>query len=109
MTADKWSDIPVFTKVVVLWSDAFAVGAAQYESPRELVESYKPCLRKTVGFWMGFTQEVVAIATEDDRSPDTPHAAGGPHYIPFGMVKDVKAVSLRRKRVKKVSDTAVPT
>lgn len=83
-----------FAPCIVTWEDCYAQAAAQFNSPSDMLRSYKPLLRKTVGFYAGKVtkdgREAYIIATDDDRSQDDPQAIGGAIYIPAAMVVDCK-------------------
>lgn len=82
-----------FDIVVVEWVDAYADSTAQYETPDKSLASYKPALRRTVGFWGGQSDEVVVVCTDDDRCTEAPSAIAGGMYIPQGMVVSLTIIS----------------
>lgn len=97
----EWDEIAPFAHVVVTWHDAETWATMQYDSPEEAIKAYVPALRKTIGYWLGHTEEVVVLGTDDDRSSERPKAVGGIHFIPHAMVKRVRVTSAKRKQRKK--------
>lgn len=96
----------VFAPVVVVWEDAEAAGTDQHENPQAALYAYKPAIRRSIGFWVGYAlrdgRECAVLATDDDRSEDAPHALGGTFRIPRGMILSVEPLRLappaKRKR-----------
>ena len=80
--------------VITTWEDAEAESTATFESPESMLSTYKPCIRKTIGFYVGYakhgTRKYLILATDDDRSETSPKAIGGTLAIPKGMVLKIE-------------------
>lgn len=91
-----------FQIVLVTWEDAKVDGAAQHESPDAAARTYKPCLRKSVGFWVGWgvkgSRRVAMIGMDDDRNEESPDAIGGVAQIPRGMILSIDPIPQPKKR-----------
>lgn len=88
-----------FDVVIVTWLDAYTEASSQYGSAKEALEAYRPCVRKTIGYFVGMTKQVVAVATDDDRSFDARlQNCGGISYIPRNIVQEIKVVGDNGKK-----------
>lgn len=85
-----------FDPVTVLWEDAVTGATEQYNSVQEAIDAYKPCMRKTFGLFIAETEDVVIVATEDDRTDEYPSAFGGVTRIPAGMVHAITRARIRK-------------
>lgn len=90
----------------VVWEDAYTESSAQYDSPQAAVQAHHAMIRRSVGLFLGRTEEVVVIATDDDRSALNPTAVGGISYIPAGMVKGIETQAPAPKGPKRVRKRA---
>ena len=95
----------VFDVVTIVWEDAQTHATVQYDSPVAAVAAYKPCLRRSIGMWVGWARKdgrrVALIATDDDRGEESPEAIGGISQIPRGMIVAIEPVAkppARRRR-----------
>ena len=80
-----------FDPVMVTWEDCYNDATETYDSIQGCIDGYKPCIRKSVGFYVGETPQVIIIATDDDRTNDG--CVGGPSFIPRGMVKLIESAA----------------
>jgi hypothetical protein len=96
---------PCFHPVVVHWEDAESTGSSEFENPASALISYRPAIRKSIGFWVGFAikdgRECAILATDDDRREDSPQALGGTFQIPKGMVIAIEPLRLAPARKKR--------
>ena len=80
-----------FDPVIIVWQDAEKDSNEQYDSIAAALAAYNPCIRRSVGFWVGWGSkdgnEAAMIATDDDRTSDFPTACGGISWIPKGMIR----------------------
>jgi hypothetical protein len=78
-----------WTPVLVEWEDIEIDATGQHESVSIALSSYRPCLRSTVGYWVGVTasagRTAVLIATDDDRQ-SRGGGFGGVTQIPIGAI-----------------------
>lgn len=83
------------TPVIVVWTDAYGDTGSSYESPREALEGYQPCVRRSIGHFLGYCgtgkNAAVSIATEDDRAEGSTRV-GGVHYIPTAWIHEIKVI-----------------
>lgn len=99
--------IPPFTCVVVVWEDAWTSANAQFSGPDEALTYYKPMIRRSIGYWVAKTEDVVAIAIDDDRNdPSTDKDNGGISYIPTGMVRSIQIVAQDPQRKRRRASAA---
>jgi len=82
-----------FDVIIVEWEDAYQNPQSQYSSPEEIVAAYTPCIRRTVGYFMGRNKNVTIVATDDDRTSDNPRAIGGPVFIPAHLVRSTVRIT----------------
>ena len=94
--------IPTFEPVVVTWEDAMAAGSEQHDSIPAAMRNYKPCIRKSIGLYIGIAEKdgrrALLIGTDDDRNDENPESIGGISQIPIGMV--ISCVPVRARRAK---------
>ncbi len=75
-----------FEPVSVTWLDASRWNEQQKAD--KLTEVYKPCIRKTIGWYIGETDDVLLVATEDDRNANLGEDdCDGINAIPHGMIR----------------------
>ena len=99
----KTSKIEPFTPVVITWVDASAAGSGGHSTLAEALAAYKPCVRRTTGYYIGYTtregEKALLIASDDDRTPDFPSACGGIIQTPAAMVRKIEVIgAVRRKK-----------
>jgi len=86
-----------FDIVVVEWEDACAHASMQVSSPEEASASYTPAIRRTVGYFVSQTKDVLILASDDDRvlqGTGTPsEACGGLMFTPRAMVRNITKVA----------------
>ncbi len=77
-----------FQPVIVLWHDASKEANECHDSPEAALAAYKAVLRESCGYWVGMNEDIVAVATDDDRK-NTELGVGGCTYIPLGMISKI--------------------
>jgi hypothetical protein len=87
---------------IVTWEDAVHLAGEQHESVAAGLSSYKPYFRKSIGFYVGRAEKdgraCVVLATDDDRSAESPDGVGGLFYVPAAMVVKIEpAIPPKRK------------
>ncbi len=94
-----------FDIVVVEWEDACAHASMQVNSPEEAIASYTPAIRRTVGYFVGQTKDVLILASDDDRvlqGTGVPsEASGGLMFTPVKMVRGITKVAATELKVPK--------
>jgi hypothetical protein len=84
-----------WTPVIVEWEDCEVNATDQHPDVKSALESYKPCLRCSVGFWVGTTESAgrraVLIATDDDRK-SRDGGFGGVIQLPMSMIIKITAL-----------------
>jgi hypothetical protein len=98
-------DIPTMTVVVVEWEDAWASPTAQISFPEEALQAYRPMIRRSLGYWLCKTDDVVIIATDDDRFEQGSSDVGSLAFIPTGMVRSIRILCKdpRRRRCRGIA------
>lgn len=85
--------------VRLTWEDALHETAAQCNSVSEALNDYEPCIRKTVGHYIGEAEKngrrCVVICTDDDREKGDEEKFGGPFFCPIGMVIRIEPLQVR--------------
>lgn len=100
MTQPKF---PVMTPVVCSWEDAASSGGGNdtYDSPQSAVKAFRPVIRKTMGYFVGYAshggRSCLLLCCDDDRTPESPEAVGGVNQIPVGMIVDIVPVCPPKK------------
>jgi hypothetical protein len=86
-----------FDIVICEWEDASAYGSMQVSTPTEAVASYTPVIRRTVGYFVAHTKDLLVLANDDDRMVQgagaLSEAMGGIMYIPAKMVRHITFVA----------------
>lgn len=86
-----------FDIVIAEWEDASAFGSMQVSTPDEAVTSYSPVIRRTVGYFVAHTKDLLVLANDDDRtvqgSGTLTESLGGIMYIPAKMVRAITFVA----------------
>ena len=75
----------------VTWEDAY--GAMEAIPTDRYLLDYIPCVRKTLGFYLGETNGTggrIFIAETDDREANTPEDADRVTVIPTGMIRKIQ-------------------
>lgn len=84
---------PVRTPVIVTWEDALGSPCDQYDTVEAALKAYRPTIRRTIGYWLGWARHngarAAALAIDDDRSTKDTDAFGGVTFIPYGMVRKI--------------------
>lgn len=84
-----------YEPVVILWEDCVA-RPEQHETIGGAMKAYVPFVRKSIGFYVGQTEQVLVIATDDDRANNA--AVASCSYIPAGMVRGIERITLPPKK-----------
>lgn len=77
----KWQPI------IVEWEDALTSHAPH--NSRQYIKTYKPMIRKSIGFLLGRTEEHIHISATDDRSAVDYDDSDDITTIPIGMIRKV--------------------
>lgn len=68
--------------------DAEVADFSQYDNVAAARQDYKPTIRKSIGFWVGYAirggRECAILEADDDRNEASPQALGGTFNIPSG-------------------------
>src|SRR6185503_15897801 len=93
--------IATMAPCIVTWEDAVHNAGEQHESPQAGLSSYKPYLRRSIGFYVGRAEKdgrsCVVLATDDDRSDQSPEGVGGLFYVPSAMVVKIESISPKKR------------
>jgi hypothetical protein len=93
------------TVVRLRWVDAQGTASGGHNTITEALAGYKPCIRHTIGYFVGYAtnsgETALLIASDDDRTLDSPEAFGGIIYTPVGMIRDLKEVGAPIKNAKR--------
>lgn len=78
-----------FQPVVVTWEDARSV--YDHSDSDEIAEEFeaKPCIRRSIGFAIGYSRTRIVLAMEDDRGASLPTDCQTITTIPRGMIVDI--------------------
>ena len=67
-----------------------------YSPPAEAMAAYRPVIRRTIGFWVGWAEKdgrtCAMVAADDDRRAGTHESrrgVAGPSQIPKGMIVSI--------------------
>lgn len=83
-------ETPQFSIIEVTWGDA--ISHDEWLKPRHVMGKAKPCVTRTVGFYVGMDNGTVALSCTHNARNDM----GGTYVIPLGMVESVSV--LRRAK-----------
>jgi hypothetical protein len=94
-----------FDCVVVTWEDACSDAIESFSSPADALASYKPVIRKTIGFWIGWAEKdgrvCAMLAIDDDRRNslgEGRRSLSGPSQIPKGMIVEIDVLRVVARR-----------
>jgi hypothetical protein len=86
-----------FAPVVVTWLDA-TTDVVDVKSA-SAIEDDHPCVRRSIGWWVGVGEHNVIIAMERDKPRDKDDTdCGGIGRIPRGMVTDIQPLALQSQK-----------
>lgn len=88
-------------KLEVEWEDAL-VADGGYD-PDKYIKDFVPCIRRTLGYYIGRRKTVLFIAETDDRASGTfngsPQDSERINAIPFGMIRKITKLTQWSKEV----------
>jgi len=91
----KQSKFKIGDKLLVVWHDAQVADGGF--NPAKYIKEYKPCIRKTLGFYIGQKDGVLFIAETDDREAgnwcDEPQDFERVNALPLCMIKELKVLN----------------
>ena len=84
-----------FDKLCVTWEDAQVTDGGL--SISKYLKEYKPCIRKTLGFFIGAKANTLFIAETDDREAgnwfNEALDVERVNAVPFGMITEIKVLN----------------
>lgn len=103
--AVKRRTIEPFTPVVITWVDAVGSGSGSHTNIAECLASYKPCIRHTVGYYIGYAkrdgERALILASDDDRTPENQEAIGATIDTPASLIRKIEVIGAVKSRAKR--------
>ena len=87
MQTSDFKSYKLWEPIVVEWIDILVDREAH--DPGEYIENYKPCVRKTAGFFLGVKHSHLFICETDDREARTGDDAESINAFPLCVIQKV--------------------
>ena len=81
------AEIEKWTHVAVTWEDAM-VDSGPHNSD-EFVRNFRPCVRRSSGYVIGYTDRHIFVATTDDRDSNVSQDCEDVTVIPIAYVRRI--------------------
>lgn len=87
----KQPKLKKWDKLEIVWNDASVDNTAT--DTDKFFKEFKPCVRRTLGYYVGTRENYICICETDDREADvwdvTPQDCERINAIPFGMITEL--------------------
>lgn len=78
----------IWDTISVTWMDIHVNG--EELDPKDYIENYEPCIRRTAGYFLGVKHGHLFIAETDDRRAHTDHVAERINSFPLSIVVTIQ-------------------